>query len=159
MDDNLLSRIRTKDEAGKLIEEVDILLSSFYEQRGAGFEYALKSKIRHWVSEALSEIFSKGDADKVKFLESLKESLKNAKTLILGIAFEPTEEIIDKVSIFVRKNFDKSCLLEISYMPELMAGAVIIYEGNYIDLSIKKIFKKEFEENKQKISEKFVFNS
>ena len=76
--------------------------------------------------------------------------------MILGIAFEPTEEIVEKISVYVRSNFSDGCLIEINHMPEILAGAVIIYEGKYFDLSIGKIFKEEFEANKDEILGKYL---
>ncbi|GAF70006.1 unnamed protein product [marine sediment metagenome] len=153
---HILSKIKTTEEADKLNEEIDLLLNSFFEEREpgqTGFDYALKNKVRAWLSSILSEELSKEGVDTEFFLEELKKKLTTFKILKLDLAFEPTEAVIERMSLFARKNISEDVLLEINHLPNLIGGAVIIYEGEYRDFSLKKPVEEEFRKNREEIME------
>ena len=41
--------------------------------------------------------------------------------------------------------------LKFNYMPELVGGAKIVFEGKYKDFSLKKVLEREFKEKREEI--------
>ena len=139
----LINHLRTQEESLKLLDEIDLLLNSLYEEKGEGFELALKSKVRSWVTEAIREEMSKG-VDMEEFLKSVKNEIASFKELKISLAFEPTSLSIEKIYMQAQGIWGRKILLNLSYDPNLIAGCVIIFEGEYRDFSLRKAFKKEF---------------
>lgn len=139
---NLLSRIRTTEEKDKLLQEVELLLQSLYEQRGVGFDSTLTAKVRAWVAEVIRREINKAGS-REDYLEKLKDILVSLKKLTLTLGFEPTDKSLDKFASFVLKKKGEGIVLEIIYDPKIIAGAIIVYEGNYRDFSLKKVFERE----------------
>ncbi|MHA2426598.1 MAG: hypothetical protein ACXADB_00960 [Candidatus Hermodarchaeia archaeon] len=147
----ILSKIRTTQEAEKLTEEIDILLNSFFENQGRGFDLALRDKVRAWVSQALRDELSAHKVDGKNYLEGLKGELGKYKKLKLGLAIEPSQTTIESIHSFAQKNIGDKVLLEISYMPALLGGVVIVFEGKYRNFSLKKVFEDEFSQKGEEI--------
>ena len=150
---NLLSKIQTTEDAASLIGEIEILLKSIYEEAGQGFELALKSKVRAWVSRELLAGFSKEGVDKKELLENLKHELESWNVLILGLAFEPTQDFLEKVHDFVSKSVGKKVLLEINFVPKLVGGITVVFGGKYANLSLRKVFETEFQKSRDAMLE------
>ncbi len=160
----ILSKIKTTEDAEKMIEEINILLNSMYFvkdgvsvgqdfQRTAeqSFDLTLKNKIRASTAQILINEFSKKGIDKITFLQKLKDKLASYKIFKLDIVFEPTRNFVEKIYDFVSKNMGNEVLLEINYVPNLIGGAVIVFDGKYRDFSLKKVFDEEFEKNRGEI--------
>ncbi|MBU0569154.1 hypothetical protein KKB40_00040 [Patescibacteria group bacterium] len=160
----ILSKIKTAEDAEKMIEEIDILLNSMYFVKDdtfdkqdprkvaeQSFDLILKSKIRAWTAQILINEFSKEGVNKTVFLQELKNKLESYKIFKLDIAFEPTRDFIEKIYDFVSKNISDEILLEINYVPGLIGGAVMVFNGKYRDFSLKKVFDEEFEKNRGEV--------
>lgn len=66
----------------------------------------------------------------------LKKTLKSLDLINVTLAIEPTQSIIEIISNFFKKSLNREILLDLSYDPNLIGGAVFIYNGKYLDLSI-----------------------
>lgn len=148
--EEILNQIRTKDEAEKLKAEIDTLLSSMYKSK-EGIDHALKTQVRFQIAELFRKKLAPEAVNTTSFLNDLKKKLDKIKVMILGVAYEPNDESIERLSDYVNSSFGEKILLEINYMPELIAGAVVIFEGKYSDFSVRKIFEKEFRESEEEI--------
>lgn len=132
---NILNRLRTKEEALRLEEEVDLLLEALYETKEGAFEEALTRSVRTWVSEEIKVSLGKNGVNKTEFLKGLKEVLTKLKSLKLTLAFEPVEDTLDKIHNWVVREIGEGIILEITFNPNILAGAIIIFEGEYRDFS------------------------
>lgn len=150
MIDELLSHIKTVQEASEIINELDMLLDAVYEKDAESFQSVLKHKIRYWVAGYLKRVLEK-ETDAEAFLKSLEEEIKSLKQLDLTLAYEPTEDALERFSSFVKQNVGDNVLLRISYDPNIIGGAIVIYEGEYRDFSFKRIFESQFEASKSEI--------
>ena len=151
MQSKILSKIKTKRDSEKLSYEIEILLSSLYEEKGAGFDNALKTKVRAWVAEDIGQDIDKLGMDKKDYLDNLAKELKNFKTLRLDLAYEPSFESIDRIYAFVANNFGERILLDLNCVHDLVGGARVIFEGKYFDFTLKKAFEQEFSKEKDEI--------
>lgn len=149
----ILSQVRTKQDVLRLIEEVEILLESLYEDQGRGFDRTIASKVRARVSDAISDEINKSKADKKSYLLGLEKKLKGLKEVRLTLAFEPSSASIDKFNDFIKKNVGEEVVLDLSFDPKLIGGAIVTYDGEYRDFSINRFFEEEFTQNKKMVLE------
>jgi F0F1-type ATP synthase delta subunit len=143
MFDQILSRVRTTEESQILISEIELLKKSLYESKQLGFDSCLTNQVRHWVSELIRAEVDNQAVDKEAFLNKLKETILSLKILKLTLAFEPTQLAIDKFSSFVKQNMPTGAILEIIYDPSIIAGSQIVFNGEYRDFSLKRLFEEE----------------
>jgi len=149
MYEQILSRIRTTEDQEKILEEIDLLLSSFYQDKGMGFDSTLRTKVRFWFSSILKEEFSKEKVDKEEFLNTLRQKVLDMEKVYLTLAFEPSIDTLDRISGLIRTFIGKPCLIDFSFDPRLIGGVEIIYKGEYRDFSFRRIFEEEFEKSRE----------
>ncbi len=130
MDSNLYSLVTTKADIDTIIGEIDILSDSLFRTGEADFEHTLKTKIRL----ATAKFF----ADKRDDLENLKTQLLSAKIVKLTLAFEAKTSDAENILAWLRKNIDPNCVLDLAYDKTILGGAVIEFEGKYMDMSLRK---------------------
>jgi len=147
----ILSHIRTKSEAWQLEDEVDLLLDHLYKGKAGDFELALKNDLRAWVSELLLSAFANPDVKKDEYLRGLKEAIAKLRELKLTLAFEPTQNSIEKIHDWVRRNVGEGIILDVTLNPTIFAGAIVTFEGRYRDLSLRNKFREQFEQNRERI--------
>jgi hypothetical protein len=151
MYDNFLQKIKTRREADELSEEANLLIRGLYEQEGKAYESYLNTKVRSWVSRQVKEVFSEEGVDKKGFLEGLLNNLNNLKPVRLVIAFEPTENQLERFTSFIKSAGGQNLIVDLTYDPYVVGGAVIIHEGKYRDFSFKKIFEHQFENERENL--------
>jgi hypothetical protein len=149
----LLTQLRTKQEVLRLLEEVEMLLESLYEDSGRGFDRTLASQVRAWVSDAISDEINKNEVDKKSYLMKLKKKLSSLKEVKLALAFEPSSASIDKFSSFIKKNVGEEVVMDLSYEPKLIGGTTLSYDGEYRDFSINRFFEQDYKKNKKMVLE------
>lgn len=151
MNSELFSRVRTIEERSKLVSEIDLLLSSIYEDQGKGFESCLKNKVRHWVSEIVRSEISNDPSAMHEYLGQVKNELEKLEVIKLTLAFEPSDATIDKFFDFVAKNVEERVVLEFEFDARILGGALITYKGEYRDFSLKRLFEEEYLEKEKDI--------
>mgnify|MGYP001599052857 CR=1 FL=1 len=149
----ILSHIRTKADVWQLEDEVDLLLDHLYKGKAGDFDLALKKDVRSWLSELLVSAFTKPEIKKDDYIRGLKEAIGTLRELKLTLAFEPTQNSIEKIHDWVRKNVGENIILDITFNPTIFAGAIVIFEGEYRDLSLRNKFKEQFGQNRERIFE------
>ncbi|MCL4387177.1 F0F1 ATP synthase subunit delta [Patescibacteria group bacterium] len=151
MDEEIFANIKTKD-SGELFEhELELLLKSLYEGKEDDFNSVLQTKVRAFISNFIREKYSQGNLEIEDYLKDLLKKTQELPKLKLILAFEPSEEAIDRFYSLAAAACGKHILLDISFDPSLIGGAVIIYKGEYRDFSFKKIFEKEFGDEQENI--------
>lgn len=143
MQNDFLPYLKTKDDAERLLEEVDLLLEVLYEG-GRAFNDSLKGKVRAKIASTLSDTFAT-DGDREKVLRDLKGFIESLPLVKLSIAIEPRTSTIDKIYSRLQ-NLLGNVLLEITFDPKLIGGVVISYKGEYRDFSLLRFFDLEFKE-------------
>jgi F0F1-type ATP synthase delta subunit len=137
----IFSKIRTKDELNKLIDELDSLLDSFYGKEKK-FDEVIRSDVRSWVAQEIQDELKIVD-DKNKSLGDFRESLSSLKLIKLTLAYEPSDEDLDLIASWVRENILPTLVLDVSISFDILGGVVVEYEGKYFDLSLAKAVSQE----------------
>lgn len=138
----ILSRIKTKEEAEELAEELEVLRKSLFEAGGIYFEDSLKTKVRAWAAEAIRQEISK-EENKDRYLSGLIEKLKSLKTFRLILAFEPSQIAIEKFHSVISQEVGE-VVLDITCNRSILGGVIIVYEGEYRNFSLQRVFEEEF---------------
>ena len=144
MYEKILENVKTTGDKEKLTDELEKLAESLFEEKGTGFESCLKNNIRSWVAELIRAEITENQKDPGTYLDGLKIKLAELKEISLTLAFEPSESSIDKFFFFVRENVGKDLILDIKYEPRILGGAIVVFEGVYRDLSLKRLYDSEF---------------
>jgi F0F1-type ATP synthase delta subunit len=75
------------------------------------------------------------------YLKKLEAELEKIKIVRLTLAFDPTEEFLDKITDWIQKNVGQGYVLEVNIEPAIIAGARIEFEGKFFDFSLQKSLK------------------
>lgn len=150
MDEEILAKIQTTQSAIVFRDEIELLLKSLYKGSDE-FTSVLKTKVRVSLSEYIKKIISEKDVNIEQLLKNLLNNIKEIPSVRLILAYEPSEDAIDRFYSFIAGACQRNVLLDIGYAPDIIGGAIIIYQGKYRDFSFKYIFEREFEGEREDI--------
>jgi F0F1-type ATP synthase delta subunit len=153
---DIITSLKTTQEAEFLVSEIDALMSNFFESEEVSMRKALDS-ISEESKFKIMQIFTKNNLNPndrdivVKFFKTLKELIKRLKVVKLILAFEPTGKTIANIHNFVKETLGIGYILEIEVSKEVLAGAVVIFNGKYVDFSLKKRIEDTFGTKREEI--------
>ena len=153
---DLLKSIKTVDELNQFSSEIDNLLSALFKTQEKFFLLALE-KIGIENSQNLKEAFAKNSIDlKNKelikdFLEKLKAELGKQKSLKIIIAFEPSAQTVEHIHNWTEANLGPGFVLDLSFDQTFLGGAIVAFNGEYRDLTVKKMLLQIFETKRKEI--------
>jgi len=151
---DLTKLVRTKKEAITLSQEIELVNEALFQNRPEALEIVLKSGVSAPCAEILKNAFAKG-VDKAKYLKQAKEALKKLKVISLRVAFDPTEDMIDKLFSWVTKNVGEGTILDITKDEEIIGGAIIVSQGHYLDFSLRKKIREFFSKQRPILTKYF----
>lgn len=151
----ILQTIKTKDDRDRLLQEIETILASHYHADPSLVQTTVSKGIRPALSEKFERLISEVSSDpNHRTLEEVCQELEHAiralKVIFLTIAFDPPQESIDLITSWVKTNIG-NIVLDIEYNKHLLGGVIISYQGNYRDLTTKKILKQRLQEKKDDI--------
>lgn len=150
---DLITSLKTTQEAADFVSEIDTLALTFFKSEKVSMEKALSS-ISTGSAEKIMQAFSKNnlninDKDTVAgFFNTLKELMKKLKTIKFVLAFDPSRKTIEKLHNFVKDTLGIGYIFDIEISPEVLGGAIVIFNGKYNDFSLKKKIEDAFETKK-----------
>ncbi|MBF8249787.1 MAG: hypothetical protein HW400_388 [Candidatus Levybacteria bacterium] len=136
---DLITTLKTTQEVSDFISEIDTFI----------LERTLDS-ISVDSAKKIRQVFTKNNLDindkdmVVGFFETLKELLKKLKIIKLVLAFDPTRKTIENIHNFITNNVGVGYILDIETQEDVLAGAIVIFNGNYNDFSLKKTIEETF---------------
>lgn len=148
---DIFKYISTTIEADVLTDGISAYLGLMYQNRGKTFEQLLYEVFPKELADHLNQLFKQYLPEPIpdtvqKFLNGLSEELSKAKVLRVTIAVEPGRDIVTSLSDWMRGQFpQQSILLDLDIDRSILGGIVVINEGRYIDLSLKKQVDEWFE--------------
>lgn len=153
---DIITSLKTKEELDQLSSEIDSLLVSIFETRNQSFDSALRT-ISIKTARKITEALTKNSIDTTNkelirnFLEGIKKLLGKFKTIRLIIAFELSGQAIENIHNWVSLNLGEGYILDIETNKSLLGGAIIVFNGKYKDLTIKKSLEDVFSTKKEEI--------
>lgn len=148
----LFKTIYTRDELFLFYKELDQIIDLIFRIDGN-----IEKKISKVVNPEKKDLL-------VSFLNSSCKNLKNPvmiqETLItlkklgntlpvisLHLAFEPTQEILEKMSLWCESKLEQKVLFDVSLDRRLIGGAYISYNGLYLEDSVRLKIEDFFSKN------------
>lgn len=153
---DLTNSIKTTRDLNEISQEIDKLSESIFRTSLQSFDSSL-NEISVKTGERIKNTFLKNNLDvsnkeTIKdFLISLKKKLQEFKTIKLTIAFEPSHSTIENIYNWVISALDNSFILDIEVNENVLGGAVVVFNGQYTDLTIKKTIKEIFDAKRKEI--------
>lgn len=86
-----------------------------------------------------------------EILADLKNIISKFRPLKIDLAFEPTNEVIEQLNLWVDEELGLEVVLDIGYDKTLIGGARIIFEGRYGDFSVAKYLEDSLSREKENI--------
>jgi hypothetical protein len=140
MSSSLFEKLLTLDDLNTLSEEVTLLQTSIFQVKENAFESALSSSVRTWVGEYITREINEQKLDRKQYLKDLLTQIKDTKILKLVIGFQPTPQNITEVANWVKKDLGPEVVIDLSYQPDLIGGAVVTWQGKFFESSVKQKF-------------------
>ncbi|MCL5114030.1 MAG: F0F1 ATP synthase subunit delta [Patescibacteria group bacterium] len=143
---DILKSLKTVEETEEFSSKIDVLLNSLFKTQAKPLEELLKKlldlKTSGIIKQAMSvkNINSSDHAAIETLLNDIKKEIQKLRVLKLYLAFDPTTEIIDNIFEWVLKNIGNGIILDIEKDESIIGGAIIVFEGRYKDLTIRKRF-------------------
>jgi hypothetical protein len=96
------------------------------------------------------QINTSSASDLKSFLAKIQVSISALPVLSLTLAFEPKSETMKVFTDWFLLNLKKQVIFEIKVDRSIIAGALVTFNGKYLDLSIKSMFTEIVENQLQK---------
>ena len=127
-----------------LIRQIDIVLDTIYVDDKRTLMEKLTGKLPGHFFDIIAGLYAKkilsgNPKDVEEYFVSLNSYLSKIPRVILTIAFEPSNEFIKTLSFWFEKNLGKKVILDIRVREDLIAGALVEYNGKFKDYSKAKL--------------------
>jgi len=86
-----------------------------------------------------------------KLLFEIKQEISKVKVLKLYLAIDPTPQIIENTSSWVKENLGEDVVLDIERDETILGGAIISFDGQYKDFSLRKTLDEIFKSKRNEV--------
>ena len=154
---DILEYIKTIDQLEDFSLEIDTVLSGLFKTGNKNIDEVLGKTVGESTADTLRKIIKKNKIDSLdyssldKLLNNLKEELKKIKVLKISLAIDPSKEQIEHIFNWVKENLGEGIILDIDKDESILGGAVISFNGQYKDFSLKRALEKIFKNKKAEI--------
>lgn len=105
-----------------------------------------------WLKSLSSDLLNQFNKNNISStMENLEQQINELHPLVLYLSFEPDQNTIKAIGLWVRQNLSQKPILEIKYDPFLIGGCSLVRDGIYKDYSVKA----RIEEQKEVILTEF----
>jgi F0F1-type ATP synthase delta subunit len=149
---DFLSQIKTKEDKLSLLSMIDNINAILYTK---SFKTELKKKAPKEFYEILNKDFTKLKwqlRSIGEYLNELKEEIVSVETVEITLAFNPSQDFLDKLSNRVKTDFGKNVAPDVIVDQGIIAGAKIAFMGKIKDLSFRKMLKNTMNSEKERIT-------
>lgn len=140
---DIITSIKTVAQMNHVSSEIDHLVESLFTTAPKSLENTLNEVGIDTATKIKEMLKKKGlkmeDKEEIKnLLVGLKELLKKFKVIKLTLAIDPSFKIIENMSKWISSNLGEGYILNIETDETLMGGAIVVFNGTYNDLTLKK---------------------
>lgn len=135
--------IVTTQEASLYIHALKTLQNEEFLSTKASLKNLFTNILPYTLSEKLQEALQKndildaGETEQKAYLEKLMESIRSLPLIKLTFAFVPTRGFLQECCDNITGLLKQPVLIDLTVDPTIIGGALISYNGKYVDLSIK----------------------
>ena len=132
------------DDLRDLTRQIDEVIGIIYVDDKKALMEKLTGRLPQHIFDIIAGLFankilSGNPKDVEEYFVSLNSYLSKIPRVILTIAFEPSNEFIKTLSFWFEKNLGKKVILDIRVREDLIAGALVEYNGKFKDYSKAKL--------------------
>ena len=141
---NFSDTVKTLDKVIAVRTVVEDLASLEYKTGGSE---NIKEKLEKDLSQELVDLILsrlESTKDKESEVKKMQEELEAFKVVRLKMAFEPSEVFLEEVADILRNKFGDSYVVDVEVDRGIMAGVILEIEGQYRDLSLRKMFEDKY---------------
>lgn len=131
--DELLQQVHTTSDLRLLLREIDTLHSGLYRTANRSWEELLRAAVR----PQTARIAATWTGDKGKILDAVKTAAQRLRVLRLTLGFVPPQALVEELAGWVKQHVAANVILDVSFDPLVVGGAVVDFEGKYADLSLR----------------------
>lgn len=160
--EHIYANVRTTHERSMLYNGIEALTEALYQKGGSLREEIIDTQLPHAVALPLKDTLmrfpvSSPDAAK-EFLAGLRDALTQLQILSLEVAFEPTEETIAVLTLWMRAHIGANVIMDISIDRTLLGGSRISFGGRYKEINLASIIESALG-NQREIIEHALYES
>lgn len=127
--------IRTEEERNFALKELDLIQESLFKKNA---KKALAGILRAKTFHNIQKLTDKKDVETIQEeLSLVQKQIKDAESIDLTIAIEPTEEMVQTIYQWIKSNLNRKLIINFKIDPSVLGGAVVSYQGKYIDRSLR----------------------
>lgn len=152
-----LRDIKTREQLEEFSLEIDNILSNLFKVKNRNIEEVLGKTVGQRTIQIIKKLLQENKIDSSdydsldKLLNSIKQDLKKIRILKMSLAIDPTNEIVDHLFNWVKKNLGEGIILDIDRDETILGGAIISFDGRYKDFSLKRNLEEIFRDKKSEI--------
>ena len=133
--------IHTKQELVYLLDDIAQAKKAIYK----GEQELLSKKLKNVVGKKLRRILKEQEEEnnlqtrkqQEEFLNNLKDYLQNIPQIKLTIAFSPSDSFLKEITQWLENQVGKEVIINLTIKPDIVGGAIIEYNGHYLNLALK----------------------
>lgn len=135
---DVLIDIGTRKDQLVTIAQLDLVIQQLY-KTDMTFDQSLDAFASTRLSDKLKIIFQGQTGAPLlrKQLQLLVDEISHMDSIELRLAYEPSHDAQKKIVDWAKQHVNPSCLVEFVFVPDLIGGAAISFNGIYKDLSFK----------------------
>lgn len=138
--EKMYEAVRTGEERSAVLQGIALLQESLYRRGEAPLHDILhkyfSGKIARLIQEGIPEPHQKHQEAARAFLVYVRGVLDRMRPFKIDLAFEPSEEMAEKLVNFIRTETGEDVLLEINQDRTILGGVRLSFNGRYRDLSL-----------------------
>lgn len=101
----------------------------------------LKGKVNEELIKLLEEKHLNSNEQQNEFLNDLSDYIKELPRVKLTLAFHPSENFLKELSNWLKDQTGKQIIIDLIVNEKIAGGAIIEYQGNYLNFSLAKEIK------------------
>jgi F0F1-type ATP synthase delta subunit len=141
--EDFAKKIITKEDLIFFLDQINLAEQFLFKERNIPLTEKLKGKVsedfKNLIEKLENENVITGDVERSrKFFEDLKNYLLKIPQIKIEIAFKPSRMFIEKISLWLEKNFGEKIIVDLYFNPEIVGGAIVEYKGKYLNYSLEK---------------------
>lgn len=145
MEQDLIAFFTTKAQANEFVSRLTAIEDQIYEthfslEKAVGQQLGIQKSDKFLKLMRENNVASDSPAAIKEFLGKMKKTIASLPMISLTIAFEPADSTLHALNDWFVMNCKKQFLLDLTVDPKLIGGAIVKYNGRFIDCSRKEVF-------------------
>jgi F0F1-type ATP synthase delta subunit len=139
--DQLTKDVSTKEDLVFFLEEISLIEKLIFKKINLNLSEKVKPIVSENFFKKIQELEEKNLINKnpetiQNFFNNLKKSLLAIDQIKIIISFKPKQTFINKIKSWLEKELRQNLIIDFVHNPEIVAGAIIEFQGKQFDCSL-----------------------